>query len=556
MRSTRSTLSLSFLLALSFACTEGSGTSGSEGSETAGDGDGDPAGDGDGDGPGDGDGDGDGPGDGDGDGDGDGPGDGDGDTSGDGDGDTPGGPIPSVSVNLTPQPGVEGSVRVNFGLPFAAGQLVPGGIEGILVRADGDELASARRILATHPDGSLRSVQVQVEVDVGLIDTLDIEFGGTLMLADLELVPVAETLVNPDGSEGPQVWVSLPPPWLAASGVAGPLRTESEDQGTPFEAWTDLCNYETYDFAAFEAGMGSAGTWLYDRGTTAYRGYARGGQLGRLESAYRESAIYRAGLTGSGAQTDISVPGKSGDLKYFYAQNLAIHYLLSGDDRFRESAEDIALAAAQLWADPGGADFWTERHAGFALLAYVWAAAVSDDQGAEFRALADTAVAAYVELQAVEYPGASQDARCFRHHADAHGEPYGYMGCSPWMSAILADGLDAYARQRPGTEEASVAHDALLRLGRIVATQGRDGEGKPFYWMGPGEGQDEVDGYDEHWGESAYVVGIAVDLGAAELEPVALELIDGLAMHGSAPHIRSFNWQCRSAVASSWFLAD
>ena len=304
--------------------------------------------------------------------------------------------------------------------------------------------------------------------------------------------------------------------------------------------------------------MQTGAVWLYDRGTTHYRGYARGGQLARLATAYRETAIYRAGLTGEGVDTDIPVPDKSGNAMYFYAQNLAIHYMLTGDDRFREAAEDIGEAMSALWSSPGyagGADFWTERHAGFALLAYVWAAAVSDDQQDVFIALADEAVLAYLELQDAGYPGAAEEARCFRHHADAHGEPYGYWGCSPWKSAILADSLDAYARQRPGSAEADLAHESLRRLARIVAAEGRDGDGKPFYWMGPGEGQNEPDDYDEHWGESAYVLAIGAALGGGpELEQGALELIEGMASFGSAPHMRSFNWQCRSAVATSWFL--
>jgi hypothetical protein len=47
------------------------------------------------------------------------------------------------------------------------------------------------------------------------------------------------------------------------------------------------------------------------------------------------------------------VPGKTGDAKYYYAQNIALHYLMTGDDRFREGAEDVAEAYAALWADPG-----------------------------------------------------------------------------------------------------------------------------------------------------------------------------------------------------------
>src|SRR5262249_48816432 len=151
--------------------------------------------------------------------------------------------------------------------------------------------------------------------------------------------------------------------------------------------------------------------------------------------------IYRSGITGSGHSTETPVPGKQGDLKYFYTQNMAIHYLLSGDDRFRESAEQMAGRIADLW-NPwwDGERAWTERHAGFMLLDYLWAGIVSDNRSAEFLADADDVVDAVLDVQNSYPPGYnSTTARCFTHTADAHGEDFGYWGCSPWMSAILAD---------------------------------------------------------------------------------------------------------------------
>ena len=38
---------------------------------------------------------------------------------------------------------------------------------------------------------------------------------------------------------------------------------------------------------------------------------------------------------------------------------------------------------------------------------------------------------------------------------------------------------------------------------------GLDEGGKPFYWMNVGNTDGAVDDYDEHWGESAYVVAMA-----------------------------------------------
>jgi hypothetical protein len=77
----------------------------------------------------------------------------------------------------------------------------------------------------------------------------------------------------------------------------------------------------------------------------------------------------------------------------------------------------------------------------------VWAAADSDDQAATFAGWSTIAVNAYLQMQAVDGNAWETDARCFAHSADAHAESYGYVGCSPWMSAILADGLDAYVRR-------------------------------------------------------------------------------------------------------------
>lgn len=471
---------------------------------------------------------------------------------------TGGGEVTPVNVHLVPQVGVTGPQRVNFAVPLRPGQLTDEA--AITVRHDGGELASARRGLARHPDGSWRSVQVQVDLDIAGETDLEVEVGAAPTLPGVAAVPVPDTLV--DDATGPRVWALLPAQWLSASGVAGPLGTEAEASSTPGAAWATLCGYDEWGVDAFVGVMGQADVWLYDRGTIFYRGHARRGDLSTLRSAYLEAAIYLNGLSGEGADTEIGVPGKVGDAKYYYSQNLALHYLMSGDDRFREGAEDVAEAYAALWADPGyagGDDFWTERHAGFALLAYVWAMNVSDDQAQQFRGLADEAVTAYIDVQET-YPIGYDDseARCFAHSDVAAGEDFGFVGCSPWLSAILADGLDQYATESPGAQ-GDAARASIIKLGRIVARDGLDPDGKPFYWMNVGNTDGAVDDYDEHWGESAYVVAMAYhhDGGTdSELAATVDELIAGFAAFGEVPHMRSFNWQCRSAVATPWFLGQ
>jgi hypothetical protein len=466
---------------------------------------------------------------------------------------------PNLRVELEPAAGVGGMTRVNFAVPSPEGFLTDAQrvVVGI---ADGSELPAGRRALATWPDGSIRSVQIQVEVDVSAVTALDVEVGGQPSAGSIDLVPVVDTLVAADGSAGPRVWARLPAVWLASSKVAGPLLAAGEVAPGPLDGWIELCDYASFDITEFLALATDRGSWLYDRPTALYRGYAMTGGQAALASAYRETGIYFGGITGSGSSTRISIPTAQDDVKYHYSQGLAIHYLLTGDDRFREAAENIAIRMHDLWSDPGydPGDFWTERNAGFSLLAYEWAAAVTDDRAGAITGFADEAAGAYLDLLDIDANAWEADARCFAHSAADHDEPYGYVGCSPWMSAILADGLDAHAR-RVGGAAAERARDGLVRLGRMVARHGLDGDGRPYYWMGAGVDSNEADEYDEHWGESAYIVAMAWfhdGRADADLRASAMGLVEGFSSNGEVGQLRSFNWQCRSAVATPYFLRE
>ena len=475
-------------------------------------------------------------------------------------------PLPSsVEVRLVPAEGVAGTQRVSFAIPLQPGQLSDAA--RVRVLHGGAEVPSASRGLATHGDGSVRSVQVQLDLEVAGDDGVVVEIDATPPAATIDLVPVEDTLVSPDGESGPRVWALLPAAWLSGSGVAGPQLPEA-DVVAPEEAhWATLCDYAAWGTDVFleQSPDSDRAVWLYDRGTAFYRGYARRGDLVPLASAYRETSMYRNRITGSGTSARNGVPaGASSDTKYQYAQNLAIHYLLTGDDRFREAAEDMALGMTELWPDPqyaGGDDMWTERNAGFSLLAYVWALQVTDDQAAPLAAAADEAVLAYLDVQDTYPVGYDDpDARCFAHHGDAHDPEEGnaYFGCSPWMSAILADGLDGYAREKGGDEAVRV-REALVKLGRILAREGRDASDNPFYWMGVDTDVDAPDDYTEHVGESAYVVAMALHHQGGtdpELVQASSALLAKFASDGVAGQLRSFNWQCRSAVATPFYLAQ
>ncbi len=460
--------------------------------------------------------------------------------------------------------GATGTTRVNFAVPLTEGKLMDDAL--VRVATGGTEIARATRGLARYPDQSLRSVQVQVDVDPAAVSSVTVEIGAASTLAPLSLDDVASTLVTADGEAGPRVYALLPAEWLSGSGVAGPLIPEVDVAGTDLDGWTTHCDYDSFNTDTFiaEGADTTRAVWLYDRATAMYRGYARRGTVSPLASAYREASMFKNRITGTGTSARNGIPqGASEDPKYQYAQNLAIHYLLTGNDSFREAAEAMALGMTELWPSPGyagGTDSWTERNAGFALLAYTWAAMVSDDQAGTLWAAADEAVDAYVTIQETYPLGYDDaDARCFAHHGDAHDpdEAIPYFGCSPWMSSILADALDGYVRERTGAT-ADAARGSLVKLGRIIARDGVDGTGNPLSWMGVGTDEALVDDYFEHIGESAYTVALAFAHDGKtdpELEQAAVALAVKFKNEGEVGQLRSFNWQCRAAVMTPTFLS-
>jgi hypothetical protein len=177
-------------------------------------------------------------------------------------------------------------------VPLQAGQLPDPTLVRVL--AGDEELSAARRPLAAHPDGTPRSVQIQVEVDPATTPELRVVLGSAPTVADRPLVPVEETLIAPDGIEIPRVWAELPASWLSGSGVAGPLVTADAVADAPrLATWATLCDAATWGSTAFfaEEWESDRGVWLYDRGTTLYRAYARGGALEALRSAYTETSL-------------------------------------------------------------------------------------------------------------------------------------------------------------------------------------------------------------------------------------------------------------------------
>lgn len=124
------------------------------------------------------------------------------------------------------------------------------------------------------------------------------------------------------------------------------------------------------------------------------------------------------------------------------------------------------------------------------------------------------------------------------------------------MSAIVADGLEAYADDADA-QQRSVALAAIVKLGRrLSAADNRGAGGRPHYLLGV-DGANEPDAYDEHWGETALVAAMAWHYSGrtdAGLLAATQHYLDGFSNDGEMGQLRSFNWQCRSAVATPYYL--
>ncbi len=459
-----------------------------------------------------------------------------------------------------------GTQRINFGLP------VPDGVATttpIAVRVDGSIVPTFSRSLAAYPSGNSRSFQVQFDA-ADTVTTAEVLVGTAAPALTAVAVDtlLRDEMLGTSPVRTPRVWVTLPSSMLVLSTVAGHLVRNSTLNTAPLNAWRTRCDPAMYGSAAFATQLGTAGPWLYDRGTAPYRAYAVSSALDPQQSAYRETDLYRQRLLAS------STTPPSSDLKYNYTQNLALHYLLTGDDRFREAAETIAnRSTVSGYTGAISTSFWTERHAGFALLANVYAARVSDDQAATFRTRANTIVTNLEAIQNTTLNLASAPAnkmvptthRCFAHTPQAHdiSEYVNLDGaaatlvCSPWMSAIVAEGLEAWA------DDASPADrtrglDAIVRLGRRLTNPDNRNTmgGRPHYLLGV-DGANAPDDFDEHWGEVAYVGAMAFHYSGRTdmtLRTNTMHFVTGFANDGTIGQLRSFNWQCRAALATPYYL--
>lgn len=368
----------------------------------------------------------------------------------------------SVEVTLTPR--VAGATReiVNFGVPFAPGQLADPATVRALDETGRDVGAAVRALTFWKPPPehsgnartSVRSIQIQARLDVSRPRHLSVTTGSTVR-APAPIVAVTDTLVHADGLEGPRVRAQLPSAWLCASLVAGPQ--------TPASASGPWAGYDADVERNFPASLRYLDSdvyhhWLFDRPTVYYKQYVRTGAERFLDAATHAAHFMRVHTAFSGP-----TPGyftlKGPDVKYVYPRAMHLLFALTGDDRARDAGIVMAAYCRDHWdpvyrperytEPPLGVDpekdraFWSPRHQAYGLLGVLHGWQLTGDAGYWRRARAY--VDALAAHQAHPPDGRPADGSWRQDWALYDPNETRLKGAtSAWMTAILVDALFEY----------------------------------------------------------------------------------------------------------------
>jgi hypothetical protein len=476
----------------------------------------------------------------------------------------PASPGSSVAVTLIPQVEAPGAYMVSFGLPFGPGWLA----DDLLIRVTdegGRELSTFTRPLARwwgDPEhSSLRSVLVQFEVSFAtrsprtVVVTWDRPRTARRRLA----TPIADTQVvldqKPWDDSGrylafqyhcPRVLVVLPADWLCASLLAWqqvPARQNTiapwfdEDLEASFA--DSLPNMSAADYSAH----------LFDRPATYFKLYVRSGEERHLLAGLRTVEFYLQHLREDGFFDLKPDP----DVKYVFTEGFALAYLLTGDERYREGI----TRALKAWAthqriEYQGEGFWTERHHGFGMLAYLHAYEVSGDP--LLLANARRYFEAVWSLQTRPLHGGEPDG-AWLHTSESHSERPGAWVTSPWMSAFLADAIWKYW-MLSGDSRAPVSL-AMYATFTLRHSLSEDGKSLLYLASSPGLGEGRPESGASHNMEGCYLLAMGHYLTQGR-EPRCLEAIEGLRMpmtgeDANSP-TRKFTWRFRETSMLVWFL--
>src|SRR3989344_1466322 len=350
----------------------------------------------------------------------------------------------SISLRLVPSVASPGtSELVSLGVPFPPNTLFDATRVRVL-NASGNEIPAYVNPIAywhflANPT-AIRSVLVQFRMDMsgGGERTVTIDYSTTRQSSLTAQVYAGGLMAGKTtGAEVARILTVLPADWLVNSQVIGPQVTKSANTSyADYETW-----FETFYAAAQNYSYTTDTNWLFDRATTIYKQYIRTGNVNYLREAYNSATFYRTHI-GTNGSFDL----RSGDWKYTYAEPLAIHYLLTGDERFKTTISSVASGWRNGF-DPSytvGNGFWTERHAGMGWITALHAWQILGTQSTKDYAL----YYANTLINHVSNPPDNRGADgCWRHQSYDHDSSEfnsDYAGCSAWMSTITLDALWQY----------------------------------------------------------------------------------------------------------------
>ncbi len=278
----------------------------------------------------------------------------------------------------------------------------------------------------------------------------------------------------------PATWVTFEPVYIRQCEVFSPFVADvkdssSEDMKFCFEYYKNTAKTMTNEVAAhvtepsltpyMVSASSDIGTypepnsfaaWLFDRSTSLYALYAITGELKWLQQGHRAAAFYSANLLDG----YFTLKAEQ-DIKYSYGKPLLIDTILCGDSSVADPILDMTNILDSFNHDyhfvEGSVKFWTERHIGYKLGAYVSAWQHTGSQ--EFADKAKEIFDVIYRLQQTPENGWFKDGS-LRHSINSHESFGGDVPIgSPWMSSLLANEIIIYYRDSGDTRALTVLAD-------------------------------------------------------------------------------------------------
>ena len=338
----------------------------------------------------------------------------------------------------------------------------------------------------------------------------------TVTIADSDFFP--QEYAATDNIVEPAVYVTLPAEWLGAS----MLRTRSSklnpsarwslfDQSLPEFAKTAVNDVPDYVTAINRINYQTDyEPWLFDRAGTLWTVYIRTGDVKWLRHAWRATQFYRNHV--ASGYFDL----RPDDLKYAYNLPLLIGYALTGDSTLMQPIRNVANAAANNWFQPvyrTTANFWTERHLAYSVMASLVAWEATGEAG--YLERVNNIIAG--NQAAFDDRSNGWSGGCVLHTVVQHeggGVDSDRSICSAWMGALYGEVLWRHylaTGASNGLQQLAQFGDFLVQQATYISTEANvnlNGRTFPYYLKGP-QYDSKSYGVDDEWGDREHACDVA-----------------------------------------------